>query len=84
LQILKILKNAVFWDMTSRGSGKNRRFERTYRVEHQGELLVIADVPSSSILVTLMMVEIRFSETSVDTRATRKHIPEDGILQAVS
>jgi hypothetical protein len=44
-------------------------------------LLVTANVPPSSpIVVTLMMVAIRSSETSVLTRATRHHTTEDGIL----
>jgi hypothetical protein len=44
-------------------------------------LLAIANfVPSSPILVTVMMEAIRFSETSVLTRTTRRNIPEDGIL----
>jgi hypothetical protein len=44
-------------------------------------LLVTANVvPSSMILVILMMEAIRSSETSVLTRATWRNISEDGVL----
>jgi hypothetical protein len=45
-------------------------------------LLVTAKVvPSSLILVTLVMESLRSSETSVLTRVTQRRIAEDGFIQ---
>jgi hypothetical protein len=62
------MKNGVFWDVTSCGVRR---------------LLVTANVPSSPILVTVMMEAQSSSETSTLTRATRRNIAEDAVLHPV-
>jgi hypothetical protein len=46
------------------------------------QLLVTANVPSSPILITLMVEALRSFETSGLTRVTRRNIQEDGILHS--
>jgi hypothetical protein len=84
------MKNTVIWDVTPWGSCKNQRFKVTYpahfRVTRIGHVVRVASyvVPSSPILVTLMMEAILSSGMSVLTRTTRRNIPADGILQHFS
>jgi hypothetical protein len=63
--------NNVFWDVTMRGSCKNRRLRETYILHHQGE--------NWCSRITVMMGAIRSSETSVLTRVTRCNIPVDDV-----
>jgi hypothetical protein len=45
-------------------------------------LLVMANDPSSPILIILMMEALSPSEMSVLTRATQHNVPKDGILHS--
>jgi hypothetical protein len=71
------MKNALYWDVASCRSCVNRRFRGTYRLSLQPPAHSGCSLADFS---TLQMEAIRSSETSVHTRFTRRHIPEDGIL----
>jgi hypothetical protein len=81
-------KNAIIRDVTLYGSFKNRRFGGAHRVLHQGAKIselgtaLAVNVSSSLILSTLMIKTLCTPESSVLTRTTRRHIPEDGILHS--
>jgi hypothetical protein len=59
------------------------------RISELGTALAVtsdftANVPSSLILIALMIEVIHSSETSILTRATQRHIPEGDTLNGLS
>jgi hypothetical protein len=68
------IKNAILWDVAPCRSRVNRRFG-LHPLSYVGSSL--ADFSP------IKMEVIRSSETSVHTRSTQRHIPEDGILQQI-
>jgi hypothetical protein len=81
------MKNAVFWDMAPCRYFVKRRFGGTYHLHLTVWLSAPAHARSSLAVVlffsNLKMEAIRSSETSVNTMSTRRHIPQDGFLQAI-
>jgi hypothetical protein len=67
------------WDVVLCGSYVSPRFGGTYRLHLQPPAHAGSSLADFS---TLKMEAIRSSETSVHTRSTRRHIPEDGILHS--
>jgi hypothetical protein len=76
-------KNAVFWDVAPCRSCVNPHFGGT-SVHTKSTRSVQPPAHASSSLAdfsSMKMEAIRSSETSVHTRSTRRHIPENDILQ---
>jgi hypothetical protein len=70
-------KNAVLWDVALCSSCVNPHFGGMYRLHLQDRK--IRDRGAS---VSRKVEAIRSSETSVHTRSTQLHIPEDAILHS--
>jgi hypothetical protein len=82
-RVRPIMKNVVFWDVALRRSCVNRRFGGTYRLHLQGRKIRERRTSVARRLQsTLKMEAIRSSETSVNTRPTQRHIPENDILHS--
>jgi hypothetical protein len=85
------MKNAVFWYVLPCSYCVNRRFRGMYCLPFCPYIsgcfrLALSLQPPAHALSSLAdfsilkMEAIRSSETSVHTRTTRRHIPENGIL----
>jgi hypothetical protein len=76
------MKNCIFWDVTLvRTDISEERGVSIIRAKTISEPGTTLGVTSTLILFALMMEVICSSETSVHTRATRRHMSEDGTLR---
>jgi hypothetical protein len=76
LSLNKLIKNAVFWDVTPCRPCVNRRFGWIYRLNLQGRKHSRVRNQHEQVVADWA------TETSVHTSSTLRHIPEDYILHS--
>jgi hypothetical protein len=87
---MRRLVDLVRTDVSEESIASNFGVEKSTRVRKVADICIETSVSkrltffSLTYFFTLKMEATHFSETSVITRFTRRHIPEDGILYAES
>jgi hypothetical protein len=82
LRRVALVRPAVSEELSGSIIWAARIFELVFLLSLRQLLVTANAVPSSPILVTLMMESVHSFEMSIITRAARRNIPEDSILHS--